>query len=326
MTVRLWGIDIGSRFTKLSILEFSRKVDPEKIVQELKNHIKFGEDNFLQLTTTFLNSIDVIANLKSFLKENSITPDNAVFTGYGREVAKSYGFKILNEVKAVSKTVQLFESECFIDIGGQDIKAGCISTYEYNLNSSCAAGTGSFIENILRRLNISWEEFFKIEDPTTEVKLNSVCAVFAESEAINLLVKGIEKLDIVKAAINSVAQRAAMLLPKKCTLDQKLPKSSPKNCTIRPIIKILKPLNEPEKKPILPNKKKLDPAEKQPDYFKINSTSNSILLLGRLSKSRALQKAIENKIGRSIYTPPLSSFFASIGCLIEAVETLTFRP
>ena len=190
-----WGIDIGSRFTK--VVKINHKYEIlEKFLTE---------------------SIGVITEFPEFCKRFSINPENSVFTGYGRELAKNSGFKIINEVKAVEIAVKsVLDVEGFIDIGGQDIKVVCFKTREINLNTSCAAGTGSFIENILRRLNTGWDDFFKIEDHETDVALNSVCAVFAESEAITLLVKGVEKSKIMKAAAVSVAKKVITLIPQGC--------------------------------------------------------------------------------------------------------------
>ncbi len=76
------------------------------------------------------------------------------------------------------------------------------------MNDRCAAGTGKFIEIMAWALGYSNEEFGAISpEGRTELQINSMCTVFAESEVISLITKGAAREDIAFALHRSVANR-----------------------------------------------------------------------------------------------------------------------
>ena len=80
------------------------------------------------------------------------------------------------------------------------------------MNDKCAAGTGRFIYVMSRILEIDINDMGNMdalsENPTT---VSSTCTVFAESEVISQLSKGIKKEDIIRGVHNSVVSKAAGL-------------------------------------------------------------------------------------------------------------------
>lgn len=55
------------------------------------------------------------------------------------------------------------------------------------MNDKCAAGTGRFIDNMARVLELSVEQMGEYDALSTEkVVVSSTCTVFAESEVISL--------------------------------------------------------------------------------------------------------------------------------------------
>ncbi|PIP54674.1 MAG: hypothetical protein COX07_04015 [Bacteroidetes bacterium CG23_combo_of_CG06-09_8_20_14_all_32_9] len=143
-----------------------------------------------------------------------------VFTcGYGRtEIDEPL---ISNsEIIALSEAVfNIYKKECsVIDIGGQDTKYIKINQYgqvdKFKMNRKCAAGTGSFIEEIAFRLNVSALEFSKLaEQSKQDIKINSYCTVFAVSEIIGMMKKGIIMPDVVNGIYKSVISRCTELAP-----------------------------------------------------------------------------------------------------------------
>ncbi|MBI4645784.1 MAG: hypothetical protein HY738_04070 [Bacteroidia bacterium] len=139
--------------------------------------------------------------------------------GYGREEVEEL-FVSNSEIIALSESVfNIYKKKCsVIDIGGQDTKFIKINVSgnvdKFKMNRKCAAGTGSFIEEIAFRLDISPLEFNKLaEQSKKDIKINSYCTVFAISEIIGMIKKGIELSDIAKGIYNSIISRCTELAP-----------------------------------------------------------------------------------------------------------------
>lgn len=78
---------------------------------------------------------------------------------------------------------------------------------DFKMNDKCAAGTGRFVEVLMRTLG---EDLTRIDDfvsEATPIKINSMCTVFAESEVISLIGKGAERADIALGVLYSIAGR-----------------------------------------------------------------------------------------------------------------------
>ena len=81
------------------------------------------------------------------------------------------------------------------------------------MTSQCASGTGQFLENIARYLGVAQEEVgtlsLQADDPET---VSSICAVFAETDVINMVSRGISSENILKGIHLSMAGRLIKLL------------------------------------------------------------------------------------------------------------------
>ncbi|MDR3154891.1 MAG: acyl-CoA dehydratase activase [Deltaproteobacteria bacterium] len=140
-------------------------------------------------------------------------------TGYGKKLMSRAGVTV-DEISANAKGLfRLSGGRCrtIINIGGQDLKvitldqAGKVA--DFKMNDKCAAGTGRFFEQAARILDTPLESFGKAAGSDAEpAELNSTCVVFAESEMVSLLAKGVPKERIIKGLHNSVARRVANLL------------------------------------------------------------------------------------------------------------------
>ncbi len=79
-----------------------------------------------------------------------------------------------------------------IDIGGMDAKFVTLDkegeVINFGMNSSCASGTGSFLDQQARRLELDIKEEFAKEalKSTNPARLAGRCAVFAKSDMIHL--------------------------------------------------------------------------------------------------------------------------------------------
>jgi predicted CoA-substrate-specific enzyme activase len=80
------------------------------------------------------------------------------------------------------------------------------------MNDKCAAGTGRFLQNMAVMLGCGLEEFSSLPDELEPHPISSMCTVFAESEIVGLLAKGIDRRAIMLGILDSVASRAEGML------------------------------------------------------------------------------------------------------------------
>lgn len=194
------GIDIGSVATKVVVFDgeiVSTEIlptgwDPKKTAEEaVKNSMK-----------------------KAGLKLEQIK--KIVATGYGR-VSIDFADKIVTEITCHAKGAFYTDEKIrsIIDVGGQDSKVISLNekgdVIDFVMNDRCAAGTGRFLQNMSVVLGMSLEEFSNLNKEKTPVKINSMCAVFAESEVISLLAKGIDKYEVAVALFQSIVEKIEVL-------------------------------------------------------------------------------------------------------------------
>jgi (R)-2-hydroxyacyl-CoA dehydratese activating ATPase len=189
------GIDLGSSYTKGVLLDENYNI--------LEYHfVKTGFD--------FNKASQKI--ITKFSEKYEIT--YPIYTcGYGREQLKVE--TVANsEITALAKAVyHKYGRACsVIDIGGQDTKyikvndAGGVERFK--MNRKCAAGTGSFIEEIAFRLDVTATEFNEIaEEASEEIKISSFCTVFAVSEIIGKIKGGTSLPNLVLGIYHSVIDR-----------------------------------------------------------------------------------------------------------------------
>ena len=140
-------------------------------------------------------------------------------TGYGRNLFPAADL-VVDEITA--NALGLFhlsggQASTIINIGGQDMKVIILNekgrVTDFKMNDKCAAGTGRFFELAARLLDTPLENFSELANRAKEeVELNSTCVVFAESEIVSLLARGVDRENIIKALHASVARRVAGLL------------------------------------------------------------------------------------------------------------------
>lgn len=195
------GLDLGSSYTKGVLVDKAGKV-VDRVA------IRTGYD----FSAASKKTIDRLSKGKKI--------EYPVYScGYGREQLKEQ-FIPNSEIIALTKAVfeRYGRGGVILDIGGQDTKyikmteKGIVDRFK--LNRKCAAGTGSFLEEIAFRLDVSIEDFNELaEKATEEIKLGSFCTVFAISEIIGMIKKGVLLPNIVMGIYNSVIDRAMELSP-----------------------------------------------------------------------------------------------------------------
>lgn len=103
-----------------------------------------------------------------------------------------------------------------IDIGGQDAKVIRLDAsgqrLSHRMNRKCAAGTGSFLDEIALRLGTPIERMDSLAGGfTEELELSSFCTVFAGTELLTLIRSGKRPADLAMAAYRSLVKRIVAL-------------------------------------------------------------------------------------------------------------------
>jgi (R)-2-hydroxyacyl-CoA dehydratese activating ATPase len=99
-----------------------------------------------------------------------------------------------------------------VDIGGQDAKIILVDAagrrVAHKMNRKCAAGTGSFLEEMALRLDVRIGELPALAAGfTEEIQLGSFCTVFTGTEVLGLIRQGKRPADLARAAYRSVVKR-----------------------------------------------------------------------------------------------------------------------
>ncbi|AFM39317.1 CoA-substrate-specific enzyme activase, putative [Desulfosporosinus acidiphilus SJ4] len=188
------GLDLGSVNTKLVVLEN-------------------GEQIYRQVIPSRFDSVQAgIILLKSYVEEQGEKPEKLVVTGYGR-VNFPEG-RVITEISCQGRGCHHYfpDYELILDLGGQDAKVirknrqGKV--IQFIMNDKCAAGTGRFLDVILKGLDLTTEEL-SLAAEATPMPINSMCTVFAESEVITMLAKGTPKPEVIAGLFKSTAKRLA---------------------------------------------------------------------------------------------------------------------
>ncbi|GMT42753.1 MAG: 2-hydroxyglutaryl-CoA dehydratase [bacterium] len=197
------GIDVGSRCVKLVGFDEGKLLFTEKL----------DTIRFYRRCRTGSGGIDIAATI---FRSRTFDFDRIVSTGYGRHSVKIDGAEVTSEIRAhaLGAVFQTGLSDfTLVDIGGQDTKIVKIRRKEVDdfvMNDKCAAGSGRYLENISRSLDISVEEIATYS--AEPVKLSITCAIFGESEVIGYLAEGTPLERICAGANLSVAQRILSLI------------------------------------------------------------------------------------------------------------------
>jgi predicted CoA-substrate-specific enzyme activase len=130
-------------------------------------------------------------------------------TGSARKyIGKSCNAHLVkNEITALWRSVtgSFPHAGTIIEIGGQDSKLICLTDGEiesFKLNSVCAAGTGSFIQQQASRLNMSIDELSRqAVSSEKKARFSGRCTVFVETEMVNLQQRGFP-IDAIAAGLS----------------------------------------------------------------------------------------------------------------------------
>ena len=192
------GVDIGARSIDIVVYDGAQVI--ESLVADTG---AFPKENAKSAFEEVLKRAGV----------NSSEVDKVIATGYGRNYFEGAD-RVVSEILCHAEGVSyLFPSvHTIIDIGGQDSKLVEVGengkVLNFAMNDRCAAGTGKFIEMVAATLNIPLEKTGETALQAKETcEISSMCAVFAESEIVGMLHKGVSPDVILRGVFRSVAKR-----------------------------------------------------------------------------------------------------------------------
>ena len=141
----------------------------------------------------------------------------ASFTGSAaRSASSTADCDIINEVVALAASIPLYcpQAKSVIEMGGQDSKlllfrqtSDGLVFDDFSMNSVCAAGTGSFLDQQASRLGLKTEELGELALQCTHPpRIAGRCSVFAKSDMIHLQQIGTPVSHIVAGLCFAVAR------------------------------------------------------------------------------------------------------------------------
>ncbi len=195
------GIDVGSVSANTVILN-----ERGEVIEEHYTRIKG------QPLKTVQNILEEILTRFPSEQFHSLS-----FTGTGGKLlSELLEGHFVNEIIAQARAIEQFypEIKTIIDIGGEDSKLifieeenGHLKIGDFSMNTLCAAGTGSFLDQQASRLGLTIEEFgelaLKSKNPP---RIAGRCSVFAKSDMIHLQQIATPDYDIVAGLCFALAR------------------------------------------------------------------------------------------------------------------------
>jgi len=186
------GLDVGSVSVKLARID----------------------ENENLIGTIYLRNCGLIETVQKGLAAISDDSDIAGLgtTGSGRRFVGMFAGADLIKTEILAHTVGTLsfypEVRTLMDIGGEDSKLMTLNhgiLENFQLNSICSAGTGSFLESIAARMGIRIEEVGDIAlQSTRRLDFPSKCGVFTQSAVVSKKNTGANKEDILMGVCRSL--------------------------------------------------------------------------------------------------------------------------
>ncbi len=193
------GIDVGSVSTNLVVIDRKNRVMSRRYLWTQGNPIRAVKIGLEEIGKEIGERIKIIA---------------VGATGSGRYLAGDFvGADVIkNEITAQARAAMEYDQQVdtVFEIGGQDSKFISLEkgvVVDFEMNKVCAAGTGSFLEEQAKILDVKIEEFGDIAlKAKAPAMLGERCAVFMESEMLHHQSLFTEKDDVLAGLAYSIAE------------------------------------------------------------------------------------------------------------------------
>lgn len=189
------GIDIGSTTVKLAVLDEGEHL----IYSEYQRHLS---DSKSTLRNLIKKCYEALGNVELRV---SITGSG------GLSLSQWLHINFVQEVIACTKAVENYipETDVIIELGGEDAKITYLSGgLEQRMNSSCAGGTGAFLDQMATLLHtdaVGLNEYAK--GYRVIYPIASRCGVFAKTDVQPLINDGARKEDVAVSILQAVVNQ-----------------------------------------------------------------------------------------------------------------------
>jgi benzoyl-CoA reductase subunit D len=200
------GVDVGSNFIKLVLMEYSeypRLLDKHTEKIRKRNPTLVADEMVQAMLEKHKLKYEDVAYLAS--------------TGEGDLVKRKRGHFYGMTTHAKGANFLFPETRTVVDLGALYVRAISINegarVLDYKMTGQCASGSGQFVENISRYLGMSIDEVGEVSLTADNPEVSSgICAVLAETDVINMVSRGITTPNIIKGIHISIASRIIKLL------------------------------------------------------------------------------------------------------------------
>lgn len=195
MSGRFTGVDIGSSYTKAVVVDSKGKI--------LSSSVRPTGMDFEGASKAALAGV-----LNGASGSGPI-----IATGVGRSRCRET-LSAKTEISCIARGSYYYHPRphVVVDIGGQDNKVVRVAEggrqKGFKMNRKCAAGTGAFLEEIARRLDVEAGRMSEMAGEAKEiVEIGSYCTVFTCTEIIHHIREGAPPSGILRGCYESVVKR-----------------------------------------------------------------------------------------------------------------------
>ncbi|WP_300348791.1 acyl-CoA dehydratase activase-related protein [Clostridium sp.] len=189
------GIDAGSTTLKCIVLD----KDDNVIYSNYERHYSKVREKL----------IEELENIKDLIKDEKFKIAITGSAGYG--IATEYNLPFVQEVFATTLAIKkdYNDVDVAIELGGEDAKIIFLTGgFEERMNSSCAGGTGAFIDQMAHLMGLTVNEMDNLSLEHENIyEIASRCGVFAKTDIQPLLNQGARKEDISASVFQSVVNQ-----------------------------------------------------------------------------------------------------------------------
>lgn len=193
------GIDVGTTTTKAVIIDVDDRLLGHAVCRS-------GANLVLAATMVFQQAI-----AHAGVAEGTV--QRIVATGFGRRNVP-FAHDTKTEIGCHARGCHHYFPEALtvIDIGGQDSKIIKLDALgrriDFRMNRKCAAGTGSFLEDIAHKLGLPLADLNGLARATSNAaRIGSYCTVFSATEVLERIRAGERTDSIVRGLFDSVTRR-----------------------------------------------------------------------------------------------------------------------
>jgi predicted CoA-substrate-specific enzyme activase len=193
------GIDVGTTMTKAVLISTDMNVLGQSVQRsgaDLTSAARYAFEEAMSRAEVSREAVEFV-----------------MATGFGRR-SVPFAHDTRTEIGCHGRGCHHYFPEAItvIDVGGQDSKITKLDPQgrrvSFKMNRKCAAGTGAFLEEMARKLDIPLGELNGLaQAAASTAQIGSYCTVFTATEVLDRIRAGERVDDIVRGLFDAVAKR-----------------------------------------------------------------------------------------------------------------------